>query len=113
MTRLVFSGILEKYPNLKFITHHCGGMVPYYAQRIHQHYGSEGETGQATYLKSSPRPPSNTTRCSTPTRPSTGIRPALMLAYDFWGAGNMVFGADMPLGDYYQASGATDRPSTP
>jgi predicted TIM-barrel fold metal-dependent hydrolase len=29
MTRLVFSGILEKYPNLKFITHHSGGMRCY------------------------------------------------------------------------------------
>lgn len=29
MTRLVFSGVLEKYPNLKFITHHCGGMIPF------------------------------------------------------------------------------------
>lgn len=24
-----------------------------------------------------------------------------MLAYLFWGAGHMVFGADMPLGDHY------------
>ena len=34
MTRLIFSGILEKYPTLKFITHHCGGIVPYLEQRI-------------------------------------------------------------------------------
>jgi predicted TIM-barrel fold metal-dependent hydrolase len=34
MSRLVYSGILEDYPNLKFITHHCGGMVPYFDQRI-------------------------------------------------------------------------------
>jgi len=34
MTRLVFSGVLQKYPNLKFITHHCGAMVPYFAERI-------------------------------------------------------------------------------
>lgn len=34
MTRLVFSGILERYPNLKIITRHCGAMVPYLEQRI-------------------------------------------------------------------------------
>lgn len=34
MTRLVFSGVLERYPNLKFITHHCGAMVPYLHQRL-------------------------------------------------------------------------------
>ncbi|MFC2073109.1 amidohydrolase family protein, partial [Chloroflexota bacterium] len=34
VTRLVFSGVLEKYPNLKIITHHCGGMIPFLEQRI-------------------------------------------------------------------------------
>ena len=34
MTRLVFSGVLEKYPSLKFITHHGGGMVPFFEQRL-------------------------------------------------------------------------------
>ena len=41
MTRLVFSGILGIYPNLKVITHHCGGMVPH-DYRIHQHYSKDG-----------------------------------------------------------------------
>jgi predicted TIM-barrel fold metal-dependent hydrolase len=30
-----------------------------------------------------------------------GNTPALMLAYHFWGAGHIVLGADMPLGDHY------------
>ena len=30
-----------------------------------------------------------------------GNTPALMCAYDLWGADHIVFGADMPLGDYY------------
>ncbi|MCJ7654115.1 MAG: amidohydrolase family protein, partial [Dehalococcoidia bacterium] len=34
MMRLAASGVLEKYPNLKFITHHGGGTVPYLAGRI-------------------------------------------------------------------------------
>src|SRR4030067_1965571 len=34
MARLVFSGIMERYPNLKIVTHHCGAMVPYLADRI-------------------------------------------------------------------------------
>jgi predicted TIM-barrel fold metal-dependent hydrolase len=32
--RLAASGVLEKYPKLKFITHHDGGTVPYLAGRI-------------------------------------------------------------------------------
>jgi aminocarboxymuconate-semialdehyde decarboxylase len=37
MGRLVWSGMLEKYPNLKIVTHHCGGLTPYQANRISQH----------------------------------------------------------------------------
>jgi aminocarboxymuconate-semialdehyde decarboxylase len=34
MSRLVFSGIMDKYPNLKIITHHFGGIVPMLEGRI-------------------------------------------------------------------------------
>lgn len=38
MGRLVFSGILHKFPKLKFIVHHGGGMVPYFQNRISGFY---------------------------------------------------------------------------
>ena len=34
MMRIAGSGVLERYPNLKFITHHSGGTIPYLAKRI-------------------------------------------------------------------------------
>ncbi len=34
MARLVFSGLFDRHPDIKIITHHLGGMVPYYAGRI-------------------------------------------------------------------------------
>lgn len=34
MARLVFSGIFDRLPNLKIITHHMGGMVPYFEGRV-------------------------------------------------------------------------------
>ena len=34
MARLVFSGMLEKLPNMKIITHHLGAMAPYFDARI-------------------------------------------------------------------------------
>jgi len=34
MARLVFSGLFDRYPNLKVITHHMGGMIPYFEGRI-------------------------------------------------------------------------------
>ncbi len=103
MTRLVFSGILEKYPNLKVITHHCGGMVPYYEQRILQHYGYQDRTYQkeAAFLHELTKPPVEYYKMFYNDTAIHGNTPALMLAYHFWGADHLVFGADMPLGDYY------------
>jgi aminocarboxymuconate-semialdehyde decarboxylase len=34
MVRMVFSGLLDRYPKLKIITHHLGGMIPYYDGRV-------------------------------------------------------------------------------
>jgi predicted TIM-barrel fold metal-dependent hydrolase len=101
MTRLVFSGILGKYPNLKVITHHLGGMVPYYEQRIVQHYGQTKlkyhDYGE--YMKGLTKPPIEYYKMFYNDTAIHGNTPALMLAYHFFGADHIVFGADMPLGD--------------
>ena len=34
MARLVFGGYFDLYPNLKIITHHMGGMVPFFEGRV-------------------------------------------------------------------------------
>lgn len=34
VTRLIYSGIYDELPGLKIVTHHMGGMVPYYAGKI-------------------------------------------------------------------------------
>jgi predicted TIM-barrel fold metal-dependent hydrolase len=34
MARLVYSGVLERHPRLKVVTHHLGGMVPYFGARL-------------------------------------------------------------------------------
>ena len=34
VTRLIYSGIYDELPNLKIITHHMGGMIPYFANKI-------------------------------------------------------------------------------
>ncbi|MBL4725883.1 MAG: amidohydrolase [Rhizobiaceae bacterium] len=34
MARMVFSGLFDKYPGLKVLTHHAGGMVPFFEGRV-------------------------------------------------------------------------------
>jgi len=100
MTRFVFSGILEQFPTLKIITHHCGGMVPYYGQRIVQHY-AKFETMGATrkYMRGLTRAPIDYYKMFYNDTAVHGNTPALMCAYAFCGADHLLFGTDMPLGD--------------
>ena len=34
MSRIVFAGLFDRWPNLKIITHHLGAMAPYFAGRV-------------------------------------------------------------------------------
>src|SRR5437763_6620632 len=34
MTRLIYSGLFDELPGLKIITHHMGGMIPYFSGKI-------------------------------------------------------------------------------
>jgi len=34
MARIVFAGLFDQYPSLKIITHHMGGMIPYFEGRV-------------------------------------------------------------------------------
>jgi aminocarboxymuconate-semialdehyde decarboxylase len=34
MARLVYGGVMERHPNLKVVTHHLGGMIPYFGARL-------------------------------------------------------------------------------
>jgi predicted TIM-barrel fold metal-dependent hydrolase len=98
MARLIFSGILEKYPTIKYITHHRGAMVPYLADRI-QSQCEWYEIGlKVKFLKRLSKPPleyfrrfyyNDTAIC--------GNTPGLMCAHAFFGAEHMLFGTDFPF----------------
>jgi len=97
MARLVFSGIMETYPTLKVVTHHMGGLVPFYAERIRQfaqlhtlRYGNEMN------LKKDPIEYFKAFYADTAIY---GHTPGLMCGYDFFGPDHVIFGIDFPLGD--------------
>jgi predicted TIM-barrel fold metal-dependent hydrolase len=95
MARLVFSGVFEKYPNLKIVTHHCGGMVPYFEQRIAAHRDfSINRVRRAQWPHLTKRPLDYFRMYYNDT--AIWSTPALMCAYAFCGAEHMLFGTDMP-----------------
>lgn len=96
MARLVFCGIMQKYPSLKIITHHAGGMVPFFEQRIAGGYGFNemriGGRRQVELTKS----PLEYFRMFYADTAIGGSTPGLMCAYAFFGAKRLLFGTDTP-----------------
>lgn len=96
MTRLVFSGVLEKYPNLKIIIHHCGGMVPYLEQRIIGAYDHAEMLRGAKYKQGLTKSPIEYFKMFYYDTAIYGSAPGLMCAHAFCGADRMVFATDFP-----------------
>jgi predicted TIM-barrel fold metal-dependent hydrolase len=96
MTRLVFSGVFEKYPNLKILTHHCGGMVPYLAERIIGSYDHAEMLRGARYKQNLTRQPIDYFKMFYNDTAIYGNTPGLMCGYAFCGADHLLFGTDFP-----------------
>jgi aminocarboxymuconate-semialdehyde decarboxylase len=84
-SRLIFSGIMERHPNLKLVMSHTGGALPYQAGRL-------DKNGKAAKL---PLPPSEYLKriyTDTVSPHSMGIK----FAVDFFGADHIMYGSDYP-----------------
>jgi len=104
MTRLVLGGVLEKYPKLKIIIHHCGAMVPYFSERIVNHYHQSEMRNKTKYTVDLTEPVADYFRRFYTDTALIGNTPALMCAHHFFGPDRLLFGTDSPfdsqLGDY-------------
>ncbi|MES2461041.1 MAG: amidohydrolase family protein [Armatimonadota bacterium] len=97
MTRIVFAGLFQKYPNLKVITHHHGALIPLFANRMENGYRSFEQSG-TTFKTPIKRPYIDHFRkfyCDTAT---FGYEPlVLQQALEFFGPKRMLFGTDTPM----------------
>ncbi len=113
ISRLVFSGIFEDFPDIKIITHHVGGMIPMLAGRLENGlklYGSR--TGDAlkekltkTKLKGAPV---DSFKKFYADSASFGSAAAIECGLDFFGKDRILFATDMPF-DPEQGPGYIDR----
>lgn len=97
MGHIVFSGLLEKYPNLKIITHHCGGFVPYQATRISFGLESAESRWGLTLSRYFTKKPIDYYKMMFGDTACWGNTAALMCGYAFFGADHILFGTDMPF----------------
>ncbi|MFC1893160.1 amidohydrolase family protein [Chloroflexota bacterium] len=96
MARLVYSGVMQRYPNLKVITHHCGAMVPYLEERIISQCKWYKVGLKARFLERLNKPPIDFFHMFYGDTAICGNTPALMCAYAFFGKNHMLFGTDFP-----------------
>ena len=89
MMHLVTSGIFNEFPNIKFITHHSGALVPFFKERVKyvmslipQPFNGADEHFKKFYVDTA----------------VYGNTDALMCAYNYYGPDHMFFGTDAPLG---------------
>ncbi len=103
MVRLAFSGLFDRYPNIKIITHHLGGMIPYYDGRIGPGLDVLGSrTSDEDYSKILPslqRPHLDYMHdFYADTAMFGGGVHALRCGLEFFGTDKVVFATDTPLG---------------
>ena len=97
MTRLVFSGVLERWPDLKFITHHSGAMIPFYEERITAfHALGEMQYGDK-HMIGLTKAPIDYYKMFYADTAIYGNTPGLMLARAFFGVEHLLFGTDFPF----------------
>jgi aminocarboxymuconate-semialdehyde decarboxylase len=101
MARLVFSGIMQRHPGLRVITHHAGGMIPFFSGRVGPGWDQFGARTpeEESELVDSPlegRPIDAFHRFYADTA-VFGAPHALQCAYEFFGVDNMLFASDMPF----------------
>jgi uncharacterized protein len=100
MARLIFSGLLDRYPDLKLITHHGGGVVPQCAGRLASgldQFGSRTLPGEGPLEHGLAGRPVDYFKRFYADTVMFGSPAALACSLDFFGADHLLFGTDMPF----------------
>lgn len=109
VVRLIMGGVMDRFPNLKFIVSHLGGAIPYLGERIQNCYEAYPECR----VNISGQPKDYLKRFYYDT--VSFFEPALMCAYAFVGAGQMILGSDYPhvIGDIRKAISSIEELDIP
>jgi aminocarboxymuconate-semialdehyde decarboxylase len=101
MSRLIFSGHLDRYPKLKILTHHAGGMVPHFAGRIGPGLDQLGartpDEDLGAVARGLKKRPFDYYKMFYGDTALFGAEHALRCAIEFFGVDHILFGSDMPF----------------
>ena len=101
LARLVFSGIMDRYPDLKVIAHHLGGVIPYLEGRVGHSWDQLGartsDEDYASLLKRLKKRPYDYFKDFYGDTAVEGARAATVCGLDFFGAEHVLFASDCPF----------------
>ena len=101
MARLVFSGVMTRHPGLKVITHHAGGMVPFFSGRVGpgmDSFGARTPDAESELVESGlDGRPLDAFKLFYADTAVFGAPHALEAAVKFFGVERMLFASDFPF----------------
>jgi predicted TIM-barrel fold metal-dependent hydrolase len=101
VTRLIFSGLYDELPGLKIITHHMGGMVPFYAGKIDLGFDQifHGKTGDNPVARKAGlrKKPVEYYKMIYADTALNGSLPATRCGHEFFSTGHCLFATDAPF----------------
>jgi predicted TIM-barrel fold metal-dependent hydrolase len=101
MARLVFSGLFDRHPDLKIITHHMGAMIPYFEGRVGYGWDQMGlrssDGDYAELRRSMPRRPVDYFKMFYADTALFGALAATQCGLAFFGADRVLFASDSPF----------------
>jgi predicted TIM-barrel fold metal-dependent hydrolase len=101
MAHMVFAGLFDKHPNLKVITHHLGGMIPFFEGRVGPGWDQLGtRTSDEDYgalLRKLKKRPLDYFRMFYADTAVFGSVPATECGLKFFGADRVLFASDAPF----------------
>ena len=119
MTRLVFSGVFDRHPNIKFITHHAGAMAPFFDKRIESVYPlfTSANPKLREQVESMNEPVLNYFKKFYGDTALMGSVGGLTNALTFFGSDHLLFGTDAPFdlqgGDQFTVDTVTSIEALP
>ncbi|MFC1816368.1 amidohydrolase family protein [Thermodesulfobacteriota bacterium] len=96
LSRMVFSGMMDRYPDLKIVTHHLGGMIPFLWGRITETCDPSMQMIRMNQVM--PRPLFDYFSRFYYDTAIGGSTSALKCAYEVFGADSLIFATDAPNG---------------
>jgi aminocarboxymuconate-semialdehyde decarboxylase len=101
LSRFIFSKIMDTYPNLKVISHHLGGVIPYLEGRVAHSFDQMGaRTSDEDYeglRKSLKKRPFDYFKDFYADTAIEGVRAPMVCGIDFFGADHVLFASDCPF----------------